>query len=647
MEESSDKNDYGFDLQLTPIEYDDITPFEQLLPNFVSKHVLEHCQNQKELIPTAVEGFAVIVMCDVSGYSALASTLGERGPEGVEILARVMKEYLDKIIHTICIHGGDIVKFVGDAVIFYWKGPANKDNESKKDKLKRHGDLVLKACLCCLELLDLLNPYNVEIPAEGGGSEQRALRIHLGIGAGQIFDVHVGGYPGRWEHVCIGDAIEQISQVLDLAKAGQLALSQKAFRYFGEVVEINGLKMESFDKQCVILNGLSRMTIVPKAKKGTEDENEFYNMWEINQTTYTKEFNERIKVYVNQSALYKLESDLQHSSPIQLHQGVQHLMSINELRQATTIFIKISSIPLDTLEDIEKQVLKLLEDEKNARSTIITLKTRIEESHNAEEKERLLIKIKDAESTIEAVQADMGVLEIDKQAIIASIVALLQKALTVVQTSISKHEGILRQFHVDDKGAIILVFFGLPPLAHKNDASQAIRAALEINTAFSEIFEHFSMGITTGVISIGGVGNSLRTEYALMGDSINMAARLMFLKPAHRSMLCDERTKELCDNIDFEGMEPQKVKGKNYPINVYRPLRFKESLIVKKNASFVCRKKELEIVQDAIRKHSIMGHSMVSCTVEGDTGTGVSTMMNIIEDEVLQHEYLVWYYSLI
>eukprot|EP00834_Sanchytrium_tribonematis_P001964 NODE_53_length_30760_cov_1.203712.p5 type:complete len:641 gc:universal NODE_53_length_30760_cov_1.203712:23590-21668(-) len=639
-----ENNEYGFDLQLTPIEYDDITPFEQLLPNFVSKHVLEHCQDKSELQPKALEGFAVIVMCDVSGYSALASTLGERGPEGVEILARVMKEYLDKIIHTICIHGGDIVKFVGDAVIFYWKSPPNKENESKKDKLKRYGELVLKACLCCLELLDLLNPYNVEIPnEEGSGTEQRALRIHLGIGAGQIFDVHVGGSPGRWEHVCIGDAIEQISQVLDLAKAGQLALSQKAFRYFGEVVEINGLKMESFDKTCVILNGLSRMTIVPKTKKVMEDENEFYNMWEINQSTYSKDFHDRIKLYVNQSALYKLESDLQHSSPIQLHQGVQHLMSINELRQVTTIFIKISSIPLDALEDIEKQVAKLSEDEKNARTNLLNLKARYDESSNTEEKERISLKMKECEHTIESSLADAQPLEQDKQNIITSIVALLQKALTVVQVSISKHEGILRQFHVDDKGAIILVFFGLPPLAHKNDASQAIRAALEINTAFADIFENYSMGITTGVISIGGVGNSLRTEYALMGDSINMAARLMFLKSAHRSMLCDDRTKELCDNIEFEGMEPQKVKGKSYPINVYRPIRIKETLVEStSNFSFVGRKNEIEIIRDAIRKHSVLGHSHIALTIEGDTGTGVSTMCSIVEDEAVQHEYLIW-----
>eukprot|EP00835_Amoeboradix_gromovi_P004776 NODE_395_length_9429_cov_0.550054.p3 type:complete len:643 gc:universal NODE_395_length_9429_cov_0.550054:7582-5654(-) len=639
----TDEFNIDLDIQLTPIEYDDITPFEQLLPNFVSKHVLEFCQNKAEMIPRAVEGFAVIVMCDVSGYSSLASTLGERGPEGVEILARVMKEYLDKIIHTICIHGGDIVKFVGDAVIFYWKAPTNKDNESKKDKLKRYGELVLKACLCCLELLDLLNPYNVEIPAaESGGVEQRALRIHLGIGAGQIFDVHVGGAPGRWEHVCIGDAIEQISQVLDLAKAGQLALSQKAFRYFGEVVEINGLKMESFDKTCVILTGLSRMTIVPKTKKVLEDENEFYNMWEINHTAYTKDFNERIKLYVNQSALYKLESDLQNSSPIQLHQGVQHLMSINELRQATTIFIKISSIPLDSLEEIENHALKLLEDEKNARTNLLTFKQRFEESNSYDEKERIQLKIKECERVIESSQSDAELLEQDKQNLIQSIVTLLQKSLTVVQASISRHEGILRQFHVDDKGAIILVFFGLPPLAHKNDASQAIRAALEINTAFSEIFEHYSMGITTGVISIGGVGNSLRTEYALMGDSINMAARLMFLKSAHRSMLCDERTHELCDNIEFEGMEPQKVKGKSYPINVYRPVRIKDIVIENKKSAFIGRKKEMEIVQDAIRKHSVMGHSHITCTVEGDTGTGVTTMSSIIEEECITHEYLVW-----
>jgi hypothetical protein len=42
----------------------------------------------------------------------------------------------------------------------------------------------------------------------------------LGIGAGAIYEVHVGGNPGRWEFFIAGDGVNQLGSVLDLAKAG-------------------------------------------------------------------------------------------------------------------------------------------------------------------------------------------------------------------------------------------------------------------------------------------------------------------------------------------------------------------------------------------------------------------------------------------
>ena len=67
-----------------------------------------------------------------------------------------------------------------------------------------------------MELLNELGTYEINIP----DCPIKVLRIHLGIGAGQIHDVHVGGEMGRWEHFIAGDALKQLSQVLDLAKAG-------------------------------------------------------------------------------------------------------------------------------------------------------------------------------------------------------------------------------------------------------------------------------------------------------------------------------------------------------------------------------------------------------------------------------------------
>ena len=93
---------------------------------------------------------------------------------------------------------------------------------------------------------------------------------------------------------------------------------------------------------------------------------------------------------------------------------------------------------------------------------------------------------------------------------------MAQDAMSIVQEALRKYEGSLRQKHVDDKGATILIFFGLPPLAHENDASFGLKAGLEICEKFSNSVDDFSIGITTGIVSIGGVGNESRIEYAVV-----------------------------------------------------------------------------------------------------------------------------------
>jgi hypothetical protein len=90
-----------------------------------------------------------------------------------------------------------------------------KTDEKSAEKDLQKARIVLKAAHCCLDLLKFLGSYEVDIPEIG----TQVLRIHLGIGAGDIYDVIVGG-GDRWEHFITGDAVIQLASVLDLAKAG-------------------------------------------------------------------------------------------------------------------------------------------------------------------------------------------------------------------------------------------------------------------------------------------------------------------------------------------------------------------------------------------------------------------------------------------
>jgi class 3 adenylate cyclase len=56
-------------------------------------------------------------MLDISGYSKLTAELSSRGRISSELVTRTVKLYMDKLIEIIDVHGGDVVKFLGDALL--------------------------------------------------------------------------------------------------------------------------------------------------------------------------------------------------------------------------------------------------------------------------------------------------------------------------------------------------------------------------------------------------------------------------------------------------------------------------------------------------------------------------------------------------
>uniref|UniRef100_H3GKI0 Guanylate cyclase domain-containing protein n=1 Tax=Phytophthora ramorum TaxID=164328 RepID=H3GKI0_PHYRM len=143
-----------------------------------------------------------------------------------------------------------------------------------------------------------------------------------------------------------------------------------------------------------------------------------------------------------------------------------------------------------------------------------------------------------------------GVVEIaDKQTQLQTI----HQNLCTIQECAYKAQGMLRQFVIDDKGAVAIVAIGLPPFFHENNES-GVKA---------------SIGVTTGAVFCGSVGSSARAEYAVVGDSINLSARLMSAAPVGE-IYCDDRThKETKDSVHFRDMLEMTVKGKTEPIQVF------------------------------------------------------------------------------
>lgn len=150
----------------------------------------------------------------------------------------------------------------------------------------------------------------------------------------------------------------------------------------------------------------------------------------------------------------------------------------------------------------------------------------------------------------------------------------LQDAFALVQQCIYEYEGTINKFLVDDKGSTVIAAFGLPPVTHENDPIRGILSSLAICAALSKLGLKASVGITTGTALCGVVGHQgNRREYTVLGDIVNLSARLMQkAKSENGGVITDETTKLFThDILHFEERPQIMVKGKNDSIKVHRP----------------------------------------------------------------------------
>jgi tetratricopeptide (TPR) repeat protein len=144
---------------------------------------------------------------------------------------------------------------------------------------------------------------------------------------------------------------------------------------------------------------------------------------------------------------------------------------------------------------------------------------------------------------------------------------------------------------------VFIAGFGCPPLSHTDDARRAVDASLDILECLNFHKMPGSIGVTTGEVRIysfflffhhvclltlgifdqayvGDVGSPTRREYAMVGDVVNLSARLMM--SAKAGILLDRRTHDAVVDLpafNFDWLPPIQVKGKTQPIHVFVPRR--------------------------------------------------------------------------
>ncbi|KAL7067248.1 hypothetical protein ACR3K2_23490 [Cryptosporidium serpentis] len=143
--------------------------------------------------------------------------------------------------------------------------------------------------------------------------------------------------------------------------------------------------------------------------------------------------------------------------------------------------------------------------------------------------------------------------------------------MQLVQKAAYTMEGSVNKFLVDDKGVLLLIIFGLPPVYHLDDPLRAVFSGLRILDSIRLMGLSSSIGIGTGRVWIGTVGCAIRKEYTALGDTVNLSARLM-AKASENEILCDENTYNACHHVmQFNEHPPFYPKGKDVAIKPFSP----------------------------------------------------------------------------
>jgi class 3 adenylate cyclase len=204
----------------------------------------------------------------------------------------------------------------------------------------------------------------------------------------------------------------------------------------------------------------------------------------------------------------------------------------------------------------------------------------------------------------------------------------LQKALYI------PWEGSINKLSVDDKGISLVAALGLPPFAHEDDPARGALAAMAMHKALAAVGQRCSIGVTTGRVYCGSVGGVGRQEYTIMGDRVNLAARLM--QRADGGILCDADTvARSLEEVIYSEPETLTVKGKSEPLEVRRPEGARERTQTEPadEGLLIGREAETEMLTLSLASLLEAGRSGL-VYVEGEAGVGKS---RLVDDFVASH----------
>ncbi|MBU1576466.1 MAG: AAA family ATPase [Candidatus Edwardsbacteria bacterium] len=210
-------------------------------------------------------------------------------------------------------------------------------------------------------------------------------------------------------------------------------------------------------------------------------------------------------------------------------------------------------------------------------------------------------------------------------------VSKAQNYFSVLQEVVERYGGIVNKVDFSPQGHKVLILFGAH-IAHENDEERALLCALEMlgreEFGYGGVKQRF--GVNGGYVYAGTVGSALRREFTVMGDEVNLAARLMSSAGEQELLATAAIQRKNSGKFGFKSLGEKEFKGKKHPITIYQVSKKDESgddVFAKwmtESKAMVGRQKEKELLNSAVEK-GISGQGQI-ISVVGEAGIGKSRL---------------------
>jgi class 3 adenylate cyclase/tetratricopeptide (TPR) repeat protein len=215
--------------------------------------------------------------------------------------------------------------------------------------------------------------------------------------------------------------------------------------------------------------------------------------------------------------------------------------------------------------------------------------------------------------------------------------ALMNRCFDSLVPVVQKFNGTIDKFIGDE----IMALFGAPAALERH-AELACAAALELMKTL-EVFnaQHntalgLHIGINSGLVIAGGIGSQGRQDYSVMGDAVNLAARLKDAASGGEVFVGEEVFALVKDFFYLNALPPMRMKGKQELVRCWKLLQGKERSELRKEkaiqSELIGRKEELDTIFKTVAELE-NGKSATICLI-GEAGIGKSRLLEEVNSRL-------------